>query len=61
MKAPISILRPGSSRDDDQRTGFGRIASLIAPKLVESDLGNRQREFGEVGKQQIDRERPGAG
>lgn len=37
MKAPISILRPGSGRDDGQRSGFGRLASLMSPKLVETE------------------------
>ena len=41
MKAPISILRPDASQEESHRNGFGRLANLIAPKLVEPEVERR--------------------
>src|SRR5579883_2251486 len=41
MKAPILILRPDLNRQDGERTGFGRLSSLIAPKQVDSTEEHR--------------------
>ena len=42
MKAPISILRPDLNRQDGDRTGFGRLSNLIAPKQVDSSETERR-------------------
>lgn len=43
MKAPISILRPGSGRDDGERSGFGRLVGLVSPRHTESEPSRNVR------------------